>query len=160
MQQGKDYVVLSYSNLVILCWSGPQDPAVCWAIYDIVAKVATAAGSGKVAILSVVAPQCTPPSPEAREALSVLHEDPKQIVHRSAMVFISSGFISGAMRRVAMSILQRGNRRVKHDVFPDLQRALTWVCEDLPASKGAAIRVPDTVAALEEFLSSRTTYVA
>jgi hypothetical protein len=108
----------------------------------------------------VVAPGSAAPSAEAREALSELHDDPKQVVHRSAMVFMSDSFISGAMRRFAMGIMQRGNRRVKHDVFPDMNRALAWVTEGLVSSNAPPIPIPELVTALEEFLSTRVTHVA
>lgn len=154
VRQEPDFVALAIENVLVLSWGGPQDPAVCRSLYDAAVDVAATSGTGRVAILSIVSPGCTAPSKEAREALSQLHDDPKQVVHRSAMVFRSDSVISGAVRRIAMGIMQRGNRRLKHDVFSHLDRALTWVTDGLPTPSSGLISVPDVVAALEEYLST------
>jgi hypothetical protein len=151
--QATDFVALSHKNLLLLSWRGPEDPAVCRSLYATAVRVAAEVKASKLAIVSIVNPGCKRPSKEASDAMSQLHDDPQGIIHRSALVFRSDGIFGVAMHSIAMSIMQRGKRRLKHDIFLHLDRALTWVTEGLPTPDSQLISVSDVVFALEEYLS-------
>jgi hypothetical protein len=160
VQRDDNHLVLSYSNVLLVLWHGRQDPRVCDGLYDLVGDLARKSGTGKAAAVSVIQAGASAPSPAAREALMRLHEDRDQVIHRTALVFPSDGFIAAIVRSIALSLRSRASRSRVHEVFQRVDKALTWATTGLPTKNQLPIPVAALVLALECYDTSRDVKVA
>jgi hypothetical protein len=124
-------VMLAHQNVLMTAILGNHDPVICRSLYNACLRLAGESSFGKMSAISIVVPGTKPPNAEARQALANLHRDPSQVIHRSALVFASDGFIGATVRSVAVSILQMVNKKSGHETFQRLDRALVWVTEGL-----------------------------
>jgi hypothetical protein len=152
--------VLVHRNVLCVGFVGAQEPAVYRSLYGLALRLASESGTGKVGVVSIVVPGASPPSVESREAIANLHNDPEGIVHRSALVLTSDGFIGAAIRSIAVSILQMATRRPGHDIFQRLDRAVTWVTEGLPTDDAEPIAAIPLTYAIESHLRESRRRVA
>jgi hypothetical protein len=150
-RQDENHVVLTCGNVIVLVWLGSCVPAACATLYDFGVKLAKQCGAGKVSVVSIVQPGAIAPSPEARAALARLHEDPEQVVHRSALVLQSDGFLGAIMRSIALNVRQLASRRQGHEAFSRVDKALTWVTQDLPTRGVGPIPIAALVQAVHQF---------
>jgi hypothetical protein len=160
VQRGSNHLVLSYSNLLLVLWQGRQDPLVCDGLYDIAVDLARKSGTGKVATVSVIQGSASAPSPAVREALMRLHEDRELVIHRSALVFQSDGFIAATIRSILLSLRSRASRNKTHEVFQRIDKAITWATAGLPTKNHLAIPVAALKAAIESCDASSEVKVA
>jgi serine/threonine protein kinase len=152
IRQDAGHVVLCYANLFLLIWRGTQQPEICATAYDLAVNLAVRTGVGKVGVVSMVAGGARAPSPAARAALARLHDDPERVVHRSALVVPSTGFIAAIIRSVTLSFTQRASRRGVHKIFRQVEEALAWVTEGLPTPTGVRIPVQSVLLSLRNHL--------
>jgi hypothetical protein len=150
-RQDDNHLLLTHANLMFLLWRGIQVPATCGTIYDMGVALAQKCGTGKVSVLSIVQAGATPPSHAAREALAALHDDPQRVIHRSALVFPNDGFVGAIIRSIALNVRQRARRRQGHEVFHKVEKALSWVTENLPTARNRPIPVSALAQALSKF---------
>ncbi len=151
---------LSYSNVLIVIWSGRQDPDVCKGLYDAAIAVANQTGVGKVAAVSIIQPGITPPTPKAREALARLINDEVRVVHRSALVYPNDGFLASIVRSIALGLMQRSSRRQSHQVFQRLDKAFDWITDGLPTINDRPIPTDVVLRMLESHLVPLSSKVA
>jgi hypothetical protein len=151
IQRDSNHVVLSYSNVLLVLWQGRQDPLVCDRLYDLAVDLANKTGTGKVAAISIIQANTSAPSPAARTALMRLHEDREQVIHRSALVFPSDGFLAAIVRSIVLSLRQRASRSKGHEVFQRIDKAIHWATADLPTRNHLPIPVAALMLALESF---------
>jgi hypothetical protein len=160
LDRDENHEFLIYSNVLIVVWSGRQMPEVCEALYDAAIALARQTREGKLSVLSLILPSATPPSPEAREALGRLVQDPNQIVYRSALVYPYDGFLASIIRSIALTLMQRSTRRRGHQVFQHIDKAIEWVTEGLPTNTGGRLVCSDLVRQLESRLAPARTKLA
>jgi hypothetical protein len=151
LDRDSDHVLLTYANVIVVLWSGRQVPQVCASLYDTAISLASQTATGKLAVLSVIQPTATAPSPAAREALGRLVQDPNGIVHRSALVYSDDGFLASIVRSVALTLMQRAARRRGHQVFQKVDKALEWITDGLPTATGHPLQLPSLVRQLEGY---------
>jgi hypothetical protein len=155
-----DHELLTYSNVLILVWTGRQTPEVCEALYDAAATLARQSRAGKLGVISLIQPTATPPSPEAREALGRLVQDPNQIVYRSALIYPHDGFLASIIRSIVLTLMQRSKRRLSHQVFQRIDKAIEWVTEGLPSHTRGPLIDADLIRQLESHLGPAKSKVA
>lgn len=148
-RQVDDHWALTHANLLFIIWRGAQSEAACAGVYDLAVQLARRCGTEKVSALSIVQSSSRPPSPEARQALVRLHDDPQGIIHRSALVFPNDGFIGAIIRSVALSIRQATQLRQRHEVFQRVDKALAWVTEGLPTPNHVALPISALVSEID-----------
>ena len=141
LEQDEAHVLLQYGNVLLVLWSGTQQPEVCRALYDTVLRVARRSGVGKVAAASVIQTGTTAPSAKVREALARLIDDSAGVIHRSALIYPNDGFLASIVRSIALSLTQGASRRHGHQVFHRIDDALKWMTEGLPTASGQPISV-------------------
>jgi hypothetical protein len=151
-RQDDDHVVLTHANLLFIIWRGAQSQTACTSLYDLASNLARRCGTGKVSALSIVQSSSRPPSPEARRALARLHDDPRGVIHRSALVFPNDGFVGAIIRSIALSIRQATQLRQKHEVFQRIDRALAWVTEGLHTPNNVIIPTSAVVSEIDRVL--------
>jgi len=155
VQRNDNHVLLLHQNVLVSIWHGEQDPAVCRHLYHVARDAAKRSGRGKTATLSIIGNGTPPPSAEAREALTRLHEDPEQIIYRSALVFARAGFVASIVRSVILGLRQRASRRGNHAVFSNVREALGWVTEGVASEDAARIDVDALFASIEREITER-----
>lgn len=160
LDRDDNHELLIYSNVLMVVWSGRQVPEVCEALYDAAVALARQAREGKLAVVSLILPTATPPSPEAREALGRLVQDPNQIVYRSALVYPHDGFLASIIRSIALTLMQRSTRRRGHQVFQRIDNAIEWVTDGFLSNTGDRLVCADLVRQLESHLGPARTKVA
>jgi len=160
LRQDADHVVLTHGNLILLIWRGTPAPEACATVYDLSVDLARKCGKSKVSALSIIQPGARAPTAEARKALARLHDDPAGVVHRSALVFPSEGFLGATIRSIALGIRQLAGRRQGHDVFQRLDKALAWVTEGLETPNCRPVPVASLLQALDGFEVSKHSKVA
>ncbi len=119
--------------MLVVLWKQQMQPEVCRQLYDLAERLSRSVGS-KVSAVSMIQHTEGAPSAEARDALNSLHEDPKGVMHRVAVVFPRTGFIAATMRSILLGMAQRASRRAGPSVFGTLGEALTWAGEGLPGA--------------------------
>lgn len=160
INRDSDHVLLSFSNVMIVLWHGSQAPEVCKNLYESGIALANQAGTGKVAVVSVIQYRATPPSPESREALGRLIEDPNHIVHRSALVYPHDGFLASIVRSIVLTLIQRSSHRRSHQVFQRVDKALEWVTDGLPTATGQPIVATTLLRQLDTYITPTKSQVA
>lgn len=160
MQEDIHHIVVSYDNVMVILWRGVTEPATCRRLYALAAQISKAHGGAKVSAVSVVERGAAMPSSEAREALSLLHEDPLGIAHRSASVFPESGFLAASIRSIVLGVMQRAGRRGGHNLFQRLDKALLWVTEGLSTAQWGTVSVPKLIQELENLRGKTASRVA
>jgi hypothetical protein len=149
------HVVLVHANVIIAIWFGPQEADACLRLYDMSVNLAKRTGAGKVSALSIAKASTAAPSPETREALGRLHEDPKHVIHRSALVFGKGGFVASIVRSIVLGLTQRSSRRGGHRVFDNTDEALQWVLIGLPPAKGQSISLESLLLEIDRHSSQQ-----
>lgn len=155
LKSDTNHVVLAHANVLIAIWFGPQEADACLHLYDLSVDLAKRTGAGKVSALSIAQSGAAAPSPATREALGRLHEDPKQVIHRSALVFGKGGFVASIVRSIVLGLTQRSSRRGGHHVFDNADEALQWVLHGLPTARGQSISRESLLLEIERHSTQR-----
>ncbi len=124
--------VLAYSNVIIVIWRQPPRAELIQQLYILGERLTIEQGVPKVSVISVVDRHFRQaPSPAARAALTELHRDPKQILHRMGLVFVNEGFVLASIRSVLLSVKNKLMGTSNSDVFRKFEDAAHWVTQGL-----------------------------
>ena len=148
--------ILVYSNIFVVFWFGAPRVELARHLYNLAERLTVELGVAKVSVVSIVQAQLRQaPSADARVALSELHRDQKNLLHRVGLVFSNEGFVQAAIRSVLLSIRNKWIGSSKSDVFRNFEEAASWVAEGLVSPERRPVSVSDLNSEFNKFLAQR-----
>jgi hypothetical protein len=122
----RDFVVGTYGPVFLVIWRIDTTEV---GMRRVASLFRSARLPERVGMLTVVDENATMPSSEARElGAAFLSKNSKRIV-ASAIAHEGSGFKAAAVRAVVTGLTMLARQPFPHKVFPDTDRAASWLCE-------------------------------
>ena len=148
------HTVLSYWNVLIVIWYQPPRAALLARLYGLGERLAVELEVPKVSVISIVRRRPhQAPTPPAHAALSELHRDPKNILHRFALVFANEGFIIAGIRSVLLSVRNKLVGSSNLNVFKSFDDAVRWAIEGLRGPDASPLAAASIITSLNEYLA-------
>jgi hypothetical protein len=158
VEADETHVVLTYLNVIIVLWHNFPRAELLHQLYNCAERQATQHSVPKVSVVSILQGRMRgAPSPAARAALSMLHRDPKSILHRFALVFVDEGFIVANIRSILLSVRNRLTGATNNEVFKSYEEAVRWIVEGLLGPEKQELSAAPIIAELRRHFAHSAT---
>jgi hypothetical protein len=148
------HATLSYLNLIVVLWYNSPRAESLHQLYSIAQRITAECGVAQVSVVSIVQRKLPEaPSPAARAALGLLHSDPKNVLYRSALVFVNEGFIVASMRSILLGVRNKLSGSSNNEIFKDFETAARWAMDGLIGPERQALPVRSIVAEVNRYLT-------
>jgi len=154
MEADDVHAALSYLNVVVVLWYQSPRAEMLYQLYNHAQRLTAELRVPKVSVVTVLLRKLgEAPSPEARAALGMLHKDPREILHRSALVFVNEGFIVASIRSILLGVRNRLTGNSSNEVFKEFEAATHWATNGLVGPARQPLPVHSIVADVNRYLA-------
>lgn len=138
----------AYRNFNLLVWHRGTDLAAVERLERTNPERVAAHPERITTVHIVTAHASSPPTPEARDALNVMHARYAHTVGCAAVVIERGGFTGVAVRSAVTGLIMLAPKHYRIKVFDHVDEAAPWLVENHARSTGVEVTLPDLMAVL------------